>query len=207
MMTKNVAIYIRTSTDKQEESILMQRQELQKYCSLKDYEIVKEYVDSGWSGKDDRRPEFQRMLSDAKLGIFDILIVTKIDRFARSTMDLLISIEKLKELNVYFIASTQPIDTTSSMGRLTLQIMAAFAEFERNIIVERMQAGRINAEKNGKMCHRKPKEFPKKQVVEYIQKGLSCNAISKLYNTTPTTIKKNLNNWGYKYEFGEWVLK
>jgi site-specific DNA recombinase len=204
---KKVAIYIRTSTEKQEESVKLQRQELENYCKLRDYKVVKQYVDFGWSGKDDRRPEFQKMMKDSKEGIFEILLVTKIDRFARSTMDLLVNVERLKESGVSFATTSQPIDTTSSMGVLTLQIMGAFAEFERSIIVERTRAGRINAEKQGKICHRHKKELPKKQVLEHLKLGLSANAISKLQNVTPTTVKARLNEWGYFYEYGEWVQR
>ncbi|WP_319507771.1 recombinase family protein [uncultured Methanolobus sp.] len=204
MSIKRVAIYIRTSTDKQKESPSIQREELQNYCKLKDYQLINEYVDFGWSGTDTDRPAFQNMLTDAKAGKFDILLVTKIDRFARSTIDLLTHVEMLKELNVSFATSSQPIDTTSSMGNLVLTIMGAFAEFERNIIIERTLAGRIKAEKAGKICHRQKKELPKRKVLDYLKKGLSCNAIAKLESVSPTTVKSNLNDWGYFYEYGEW---
>lgn len=205
MTPKKVGLYIRTSTDNQSESIKLQSTELKKFCEIKGYSIFQEYIDFGFSGKNDDRPAFNQMMQDAKAGCFEILIVTKIDRFARSVIDCLTNIEILKSYNVSFIASSQPIDTTSAMGVLTLQIMASFAEFERNIIRERMEAGRKAAEKRGVICHRHRKDIPRKQVLEYVEKKLSANAIGKIYGTSASTIVTRLQEYGYRYQNGEWV--
>jgi len=203
--TKRVALYIRTSTDNQQESIKLQREELRTYCKSRGWLIHDEYVDFGFSGKDTSRPEFQRMMQDASAKLFDIVLVTKIDRFARSIIDCLTSVEKLETYAVSFVVTSQPIDTTSAMGKLTLQIMSAFAEFERAIISERMVAGRIAAEKRGVVCHRPRKQIPEKKLLELIGKKLSANACGKFFDVSASTITTRLMQMGYEYQNGEWV--
>lgn len=205
MSTKKAGIYIRTSTDNQKESITLQRKELNEYCQRVGYEVVQEYVDFGFSGKTTERPAFANMIEDAKDHKFDILLVTKIDRFARSIIDCLVSVEILNSCNVSFAATSQPIDTSSAMGKLTLQIMSAFAEFERSIINERMQTGRRAAEKRGVVCNRPRKDISRRQLEDLISKGLSANACAKYFQVMPTTIIQRLREYGYTHVNGEWI--
>jgi len=102
-----------------------------------------EYVDSGWSGKNTERPEFQRIMHDARLRNIDCVVVWKLDRWGRSISDSLNTIQELRSIAVRWLAFTQNLDTDESnpMSRLMLNIMAAFAEFEREIIRERTGAG------------------------------------------------------------------
>ena len=204
MGVKKAGIYIRTSTDNQKESINLQRKELREYCNRVGYKVVEEYVDFGFSGKTTERPAFSNMMEDASNNFFDILLVTKIDRFARSIIDCLISVEKLNTHGVGFAATSQPIDTSSAMGKLTLQIMSAFAEFERSIITERMEAGRKAAEKRGVICHRPRKDINKRQLEDLVGKGFSASACAKFFGVVPDTIIKRLTEMGYVYHNGEW---
>ena len=202
-----VALYIRTSTENQAESITLQTEELTKYCKLNNYEIFDKYIDFGFTGKNTKRPAFEKMLCDAKENKFNMILVTKIDRFARSTLDLLFNIENLQTYNVQFAASSQPIDTSSAVGKLTFQIMGAFAEFERSIIRERMENGRIAAEKKGIVCNRPRKEVSKTKVLNLLDKKLSANAISKVLDIDVGTVIDRLREWGYTYHNGEWILR
>jgi len=202
-----VALYIRTSTENQAESIELQTNELTLYALSHNYEIYDKYIDFGFTGKNTKRPAFEKMLYDAATHKFDLVLVTKIDRFARSTLDLLLNIEHLQSYSVQFAASSQPIDTGSAMGRLTLQIMGAFAEFERSIIRERMENGRKAAEKRGIICNRPRKEVSKTKVLNLLDKKLSANAIAKVLEVDTGTIIDRLGEWGYTYHNGEWVLK
>jgi DNA invertase Pin-like site-specific DNA recombinase len=93
------------------------------------------------------------------------------------------------------------------MGRLTLQIMGAFAEFERSIIRERMENGRKAAEKRGTLCNRKRKDIPKTKVLNLVEKQLSANAIAKIMEVDVGTIVNRLSEWGYIYENGKWIMK
>ena len=200
-----VALYIRTSTENQAESITLQTEELKRYCKIKDYEIVEIYKDFGFTGKNTKRPAFSVMLQDAEEKKFDMILVTKIDRFARSVLDLLLTVEKLQEYEIQFAATSQPIDTSSAMGRLTLQIMGAFAEFERTIIRERMETGRKAAARNGTICNRPRKDISKTKVINLLEKDLSANAIAKFMEVDTATITNRLAEWGYVYKNGQWI--
>lgn len=201
------ALYIRTSTENQAESIVLQTDELTKYCDAKGYDIFEKYTDFGFTGKNTKRPAFSQMMLEAKAKKFDMVLVTKIDRFARSTLDLLLNIQQLQEYGVQFATTSQPIDTSSAMGRLTLQIMGAFAEFERSIIRERMENGRKAAEKRGVVCNRHRKEISKTKVLNLIEKDLSANAVAKFMEVDTVTIVNRLREWGYMYENGKWTAK
>lgn len=203
-MKRKIGLYIRTSTENQKESIKLQQEELERYCKNNNFEIYDKYIDFGFTGSNTERPAFQNLMEDAKEKKFDMVLVTKIDRFARSIIDCLVNIEKLQTHNVAFAATSQPIDTSSAMGKLTLNIMAAFADFEREIIRERMKAGRKAAEKRGIVCNRPRLNISENKVIKYINKGLSATATAKVLDIDPATVVKRLNEWGYKYENGEW---
>lgn len=202
-MTK-AALYIRTSTNNQKESITLQTEELERYCKLHEIEIHDKYIDFGLSGKNTERPAFQHLMQEAADDKFNLVLVTKIDRFARSIVDCLVNVQKLENIGIQFAATSQPFDTSDAMGKLMLAQMAAFADFERTIIRERMENGRKAAEKRGVICHRPRVQVSKAAVEGYLAKGLSANAISKILEVDGKTITGRLLEWGYSYEYGEW---
>ena len=133
-----VAIYCRVSTgdqdaDKQEEICL-------EYCKRLNFEVFKVYKDI-ISGATTSRPEFNKMLEDMRQIKFNAIMVTKLDRIGRSLSHLLSLFDEFSRKGIQFIAVTQNIDTTTSAGKLQMQIMGAFAEFERNLISERTKEG------------------------------------------------------------------
>lgn len=133
-----VAIYCRVSTEEQSND---QQEVLCKaFCERNSYEIFKIYKDI-YSGGSDSRPEFNVMIEDMRNYKFDMIVVTKLDRLGRSLKHLLSLFDEFQNKKVHFVAVTQNIDTSTSIGRLQLQIMGAFAEFERNIISERTKEG------------------------------------------------------------------
>ena len=133
-----VAIYARVSTEEQDAD----KQELyiKEYCERHQHEIYKVYKDV-ISGTTTSRPAFNQLLTDMRQYKFNALIVTKLDRIGRSLSHLLSIFDELKNKGVEFIAITQNIDTTTASGKLQLQILGAFAEFERNLISERTKEG------------------------------------------------------------------
>lgn len=151
-----VAIYCRVSTEDQDAD----KQELicKEYCERNKFEIYKVYKDV-ISGTTSSRPRFNEMLEDMRSYKFDAILVTKLDRLGRSLQHLLSLIDEFNKRGIHFIASTQNIDTTSAAGKLQLQIMGAFAEFERNIISERTKEG-LKKKSDGK---RGPDKKPRKR--------------------------------------------
>lgn len=143
-----VAIYCRVSTEEQD--VDKQEAACLEYCKRNNIEIYKVYKDSGISGMKESRPSFDEMIKDMRRYKFDTIMVTKLDRIGRSLQHLLGLFEEFKNKGVNFIAITQNIDTTTAAGKLQLQVMGAFAEFERNIISERTKEGIKNAVGVGK---------------------------------------------------------
>lgn len=142
-----VAIYCRVSTEQQHEE--KQEQACLEYCKRNNLEVYKVYKDI-ISGKTSSRPEFNLLLQDMRNYKFNGIMVTKLDRLSRSLKHLLGLIDEFIAKGVNFIAVTQNIDTTSASGKLQLQVMGAFAEFERNIISERTREGLKYAKNVGK---------------------------------------------------------
>ena len=133
-----IAIYCRVSTEEQNAD--KQEDICRRYCEKNGWEIYKVYKDI-MSGINKSRPKFNELLEDMRMSSFDCIMVTKLDRMGRSLQHLLSMFDEFKRRHIQFIAVTQNIDTTSSMGQLQLHIMGAFAEFERNIISERTKEG------------------------------------------------------------------
>lgn len=141
-----VAIYCRVSTEDQHAD--KQEDICREYCKRNNFEVFRVYSDI-ISGKTTSRPEFNLLLEDMRNLRFDCIMVTKLDRLGRSLQHLLSLFDEFQKRGINFIASTQNIDTTSSSGRLQMQIMGAFAEFERSIISERTKEG-LKRKKEGK---------------------------------------------------------
>ncbi|MDU0445600.1 cassette chromosome recombinase CcrB [Staphylococcus haemolyticus] len=143
MKKKLVGGYIRVSTERQVEGYSIEGQitQIEQYCQFNGYELVDIYADRGISGKSMNRPELQRMLNDAKNGKLDCVMVYKTNRLARNTSDLLTIVEELHRQNVEFFSLSERMEVKNSTGKLMLQILASFSEFERNTILENIFNG------------------------------------------------------------------
>ena len=191
MKNKTVSIYARVSTGQQKAD--MQIRELRNFVKRSGWKLFKEYIDEGYSGKDTRRPEYTRMMEDARRRRFNVLLVWKLDRLSRSTKDLLNTVEELEALGVDFISYENQIDTTTPSGKLFFTIIAAFAQFEREIIRERVIAGLENAKSKGKVLGRPRLENPIiEKARELRKKGTSYRQIGRELHLDESTIRKRL---------------
>ena len=140
-MRKRAAIYVRVSTDKQ--TIENQLRELRLIAERRGWQIVEEYHDAGVSGAKGRkdRPGLDKLLQDAQRRRFDVVMAWAIDRLGRSLIDLLGTIQSLEAYRVDLYLDQQSIDTTTPAGKLMFQVTGAFAEFERSMIRQRINAG------------------------------------------------------------------
>ncbi len=147
-----VVSYCRVSTTEQASegtSLDFQASQLTGYCQLQGWTVVNSYVDAGFTGKNGDRPGLQRLLTDAKLGLFDKMVVFKLDRLARS-LSLLLEIEKtLKEHGITLISMKESVDTSSGTGKMIFQLFGMVAEWDRSNIVERCKNGRLQRYKEG----------------------------------------------------------
>lgn len=147
-----VVLYARVST--QDQNTETQVTALRDYCARMGYQVAGEYVDQGFSGKDNKRPEFERLLADMRQGRLDAVVVYKLDRIGRSVIHLLNLFEEFKNRGVGFISLTQNINTQTAEGRMFLKMLMVLAEYERELIVSRTLDGLARAKRQGKKLGR-----------------------------------------------------
>jgi site-specific DNA recombinase len=143
--TVRVAVYTRKSTeeglDQEFNSLEAQREAVEAYAKSQrgqGWEVLPDhYDDGGFTGANTDRPAFQRLLKDVEAGRVDVVAVYKIDRLSRSLLDFVRIMEQFQALGVTFVSVTQQFNTTTPVGRLTLNLLATFAQFEREVISER----------------------------------------------------------------------
>ena len=151
------AIYTRKSSEEGLEqefnSLQAQREACEAYIKSQKHEhwqlLPNEYDDGGYSGGNLERPALKRLLADIKNGLVDIIVVYKIDRLTRSLMDFSKIVEVLDKHNASFVSITQHFNTTTSMGRLTLNMLLSFAQFEREVTGERIRDKMAASKKKG----------------------------------------------------------
>ena len=138
---RRVALYVRVSTDHQ--SVENQIRELKQVAERRGWTVVEIYQDAGISGSKgrDKRPGLDAMLKDASRRKFDVVMAWAIDRLGRSLIDLLGTIQHLEAVGIDLYLDQQNIDTTTPAGKLLFQMTGAFAEFERSMIRQRVNAG------------------------------------------------------------------
>lgn len=190
MQRTSVALYARVSTTDQKcES---QLRELRGYAKRRGWQVVREYVDTGWSGSKSSRPAFDKLKADAGRHEFDAVLVWKLDRFSRSLMGLVTDLEVLRQQSIRFLAVSQNIDTdeNSPTGRLLLNLLAVFAEFERELIRERICAGLRNAKAKGVQLGRKRAVFDRERAREMRAGGASYRAIARACGVGVDTIHR-----------------
>ena len=148
-MTKRVGIYIRVSTDGQ--TTANQRRELEAVAARSGWEVVGIYEDAGISGAKgrDRRPGFDRLLKDATARKIDMVAAWSVDRLGRSLQHLVGFLNELQALGCDLYLHQQALDTSTPSGRAMFQMCGVFAEFERSMIVERVNAGLKRAKAQG----------------------------------------------------------
>jgi DNA invertase Pin-like site-specific DNA recombinase len=188
-----IAIYVRVST--QEQNPDMQLKELRDYCKRMDYGIYKEYVDVGVSGSKTSRPQFNLFMDDMRKRLFDVVLVWKLDRMGRSLLHLLQIMEELNSKNIDFIAYNQNINTMDATGKLLFNIIGSFAEFEREIIRERVLAGkRKSTIKQG----RKPLKINKYEIQRLRKDGKTLHQISDELGCSHVTVHNILKEMTLK---------
>ena len=145
----NVCGYVRVSSDGQVEnySIPQQKKAIENYCVAKGWELIKIYVDGGFSGASMNRPALQELITNIKL--YDLVLVFKLDRLSRSQKDTLTLIELFDNANCKFASIQENFDTSTPLGMAMIGILSTFAQLEREQIKERMALGRKGRTEKG----------------------------------------------------------
>ena len=189
---KRVGIYLRVSTAGQ--TVENQRIELRRVAEQRGWVIVGEYVDHGISGAKgrDQRPEFDQLAKDAAGGKLDLVAAWSIDRVGRSLGHLVEFMDELRQQNVGIYLHQQQVDTSTAAGRAFLQMAGVFAEFERAIIVERVNAGLARARAQGKKLGRPSSVKPRteRRIRELLKLGTGKVKIARTLGCGVSTVQR-----------------
>lgn len=172
------ALYARVSTHAGQNP-QVQLAELREYCSRRGWDICGEFVDTGISGARERRPELDRMLLACKRRQVDAVVVYRYDRFARSLRQLVNALCEFDSLGIQFISLHEGVDTSTPNGRLVFGIFASIAEFERELIRERVRSGIAVARAQGKRIGRPRRPVDAARVQELRALGWSWAQIAR----------------------------
>jgi DNA invertase Pin-like site-specific DNA recombinase len=189
-----IGLYARVSTTDQDCS--QQLRDLRDYAAARRWQVQGEYVDHAVSGTKDSRPAMNRLLEAARRRAIDAVVCWKIDRWGRSMPHFVSSVQELRSLGVRFVAVTQGIDTDESnpTSRLMLNLLAAFAEFERELIVERTRAGLQRARREGRIGGR-PKLIVDRDTIHAMHRtGKTTREIGDKLNISAASVCRILNS-------------
>ncbi len=187
---KKVGIYVRVST--KDQSVDMQLNDLERYSKERGFKIFKTYKDNGFSGSQESRPALSELMNDAKKRKFNIVLVWRFDRFARSTKHLVNALYEFRNLGIDFISYQENIDTSSPLGEAIFTIISAMATLERDIIAERVRGGLRKAKANGKRLGRPKNKVDTDKVIEYRKQNKSIRQIANELNLSKGTVQRTL---------------
>jgi DNA invertase Pin-like site-specific DNA recombinase len=206
---KHAAIYARVSTAKKtprpggttpeddtrsfEQRPEIQIEALTALATQRGWKVAGVYQDRA-SGAKEKRPGLHALMTDARRGAFDAVIVWRFDRFARSVKQLVLALEEFRALNIDFISHQESLDTSTPMGTAMFQIIAAMAELERAVIRERVLAGqdyaRNHGTKSGQPIGRPPVVFRRDHVVQLRKEGHSWRQIADRLNVSSGSVRR-----------------
>jgi len=172
-----VALYARVSTLAGQDPE-MQLRELREYCERRGLQIVEEFVDKGVSGSKEVKPALDRLLTMCRKRFVDAVVVYRYDRFARSLRQLVNALEEFRSLGIDFISLHEGVDTSTPNGRLIFGIFASIAEFERELIRDRVRSGIASARAKGKQLGRPRRDVDAAKITLLRGQGLSWAAIA-----------------------------
>ncbi|MCG8420917.1 MAG: recombinase family protein [Proteobacteria bacterium] len=192
------AIYARVSTTGNGQDVGLQLDELRQVARQRGWKVVNEYVDDGVSGAKETRPQLDQLMGDARRGKIDLVAVWKLDRLGRSLAHLLRLLDELAALGVGFVSVRDSgMDTTSPTGRLMLQILGAFAEFERAMIQERVVAGVRRAQAAGKHCGRPKVDMDLRPALALLDQGRGLKQVATILGVSRSTLRRRLEDQGH----------
>jgi DNA invertase Pin-like site-specific DNA recombinase len=186
------AVYARVSS--RDQSCQMQVRDLRSYCAARGFTIFREYIDEGQSGAKNSRPELDSLMADARKRKFDLVIVWRFDRFARSTKHLLLALEEFRSLGIQFVSFQENIDTGSPLGQVLFTIVSALAQFERDLLRERVSAGVRNARASGKQLGRPRRIVSQDEIVRLKAEGASLRKIAETLGIGYGTVRTRLRH-------------
>jgi DNA invertase Pin-like site-specific DNA recombinase len=197
---KRVAAYVRVSTASKSSDTAgfiqnpeVQEQPLRDLITQRGWQFHQLYSDRA-SGAKEKRPGLNALMADARRGLFDVVVVWRFDRFARSVRQLVLALEEFHALGIDFVSHQEALDTSTPMGRAMFTIIAAIAELERNIIQERVVAGldyaRRKGTRSGQPVGRPKVVIDVERVTALRNSGLPWSEISRRTKATSGTVRR-----------------
>lgn len=189
---KRAAIYARVSTHNGQNPE-MQLSELRAYCEKRGWEAAGEFVDVGVSGAKERRPGLDRLLILCRKRLVDAVVVYRYDRFARSLRQLVNALEEFRALGIDFVSLHEGVDTSTPNGRLVFGIFASIAEFERELIRDRVRSGLAAAKARGKRLGRPKVSVDVAEISRLREAGYSWSTVGKKLGVGEGTVRRAAN--------------
>jgi DNA invertase Pin-like site-specific DNA recombinase len=186
---KEAALYARVST--LDQNCEVQLQDLRRFAAHR-FTRFREYIDLGVSGTQRHRPQLDMLMKDAHKRLFDVVLVWKFDRFARSLKHLIESLDEFSSLGIDFVSYTEGVDTTTPSGQLLFHIVGAVAQFERDLIAERVRAGLAHAKAMGKHIGRPRAIVDVAAVASLRSGGKSLRNIAKTLGIPVSRVRRAL---------------
>ncbi len=190
MKAKRAALYARVSTVNHGQNPEVQLGELREYCQRRGFVVTEEYVDKGISGSRERRPALDSLLTACRKRLVDAVVVYRYDRFARSLRQLVNALEEFRSLGIDFISIHEGVDTSTPNGRLVFGIFASIAEFERELIRDRVRSGLAAAKAKGKRLGRPRAKADARQIASLRGSGASWRTISRETGVSVRTVRR-----------------
>jgi len=187
-------IYARVSTSAKGQSVDNQLAQLREYVERRGWSIAAEYVDEGESGRKRSRPSLDRMLTDAKRRKLDVVCAWSFDRLGRSLYNLVELGKTLDELDVQLLTLRENVDTTTTAGRFFFHLCASFAEFEADLMRDRIEAGIARARAKGVQLGR-PRGYdalPVERILALRAEGRSIRSVCKELELPLTSVRRFL---------------
>jgi putative DNA-invertase from lambdoid prophage Rac len=184
------ALYARVSTYDQQ-TLGMQVEAMRSYISDRGWKVTKQIKDVGSGAKD--RPGRESLLKAARRREVDVVVVWRLDRWGRSVADLMMTLRELTDLGVSFVSLTEALDLTTSTGRAMAGLLAVFAEFEREILSERVRAGIAQARNEGRAHGRPPTASLKAAEIHRLKaERFSHSEIARRLGISRTSVRRIL---------------
>ena len=194
-MSKRVVIYARTSLGSARQDITRQVSELKEIVKNNKWKLVDTYVDEGYSRTTSSRPELDRMMKDAFVRKFEMVITLELSRLGSSLKHMIEVVDKFKEKKIQLFIVNQQIDTSSATGYMFFSIMTSIANYERELISERVRSGLENAKRKGIVLGRKTNLTPEieEKIIQLKKEGVGYNTLAKRLSVSVKTIRKVLS--------------
>jgi DNA invertase Pin-like site-specific DNA recombinase len=198
---KRAALCVRVSTTNRStrnQAVFDQNPEVQELplrqmAEQRGWTVTQAYSDR-MSGSKSDRPGLNALMRDARRGAFDVVVVWRFDRFARSIEQLVLALSEFRTLGIDFVSSQEALDTSTPMGKAMFTIIGAMAELERNVIRERVVAGiehaKVHGTKSGSAIGRPPVVFDRAAVVELREAGQSWRQIAAALSASVRTVRR-----------------